>query len=578
MSEDDLYQKKIIKTPIISDNKGISYSGPDISKIYNFPPINNTDNITVGVMSFGGGIYGNIDNNGFLTNSDIQNTWLQQGILPINFPKVIVKFLNGATNNLSDYGATVENTLDVSVIGACCPYSKLTIVLFVFSTNITWSEAFNKVLSGIKVLDVEYVPKIISLSWGSSEKNIIKTLSESTFTSVSNILEKATNNGINICCSTGDYGSTNDTSSGDLDVVFPACCPYVTAVGGTTLNCITKNYDDITTSETVWNTGIVKGKLIATGGGISSYYKKPSYQNNIDGINRLIPDIALVADPNTGFSFILNGRWITVGGTSLSAPIFAAYLARLNNLNNFVNPLLYNNATSEAFHDIINGTNYSPYENNNELRYYTSNKGYDCCTGLGSINGTLLATILTEYIPTPTINLSSPNLRIINIVKYVKDPVFNIKQYIQTNSPGDFIFNSLNENIITIDNLGNINIIGIGSTIITIYQSSTNIYDSAFVKINIDILPVIKSKALTILPSKLIVRQGIKKIIKLKPKILPINTTNKQLLWSSSNIKIATVNNMGLIKINKTGIVNIKCRTTDGSNLMTICKIIIKAN
>jgi kumamolisin len=67
---------------------------------------------------------------------------------------------------------------------------------------------------------------------------------------------------------------------------------------------------------------------------------------------RNVPDVAAVADPNTGVAVYskYNGGWLSAGGTSVSSPIWASYLSIVNagmiysGLGNigFFNPILYN--------------------------------------------------------------------------------------------------------------------------------------------------------------------------------------------------------------------------------------------
>lgn len=79
---------------------------------------------------------------------------------------------------------------------------------------------------------------------------------------------------------------------------------------------------------------------------------------------RGIPDIAAQA---TFYSIIVGGQWGLIGGTSASAPAFAALVALLNDARlkkglpslGFLNPLIYNIGVNfpEGFNDIIAGNN-----------------------------------------------------------------------------------------------------------------------------------------------------------------------------------------------------------------------------
>ena len=81
--------------------------------------------------------------------------------------------------------------------------------------------------------------------------------------------------------------ATSDTGAA---VQYPATCPTVLAVGGTTLNV-----DDsgLYNSETAWNDG---------GGGVSDIENEPAFQQNFQLYGkRTVPDVAYDADAHTGF-------------------------------------------------------------------------------------------------------------------------------------------------------------------------------------------------------------------------------------------------------------------------------------
>lgn len=339
-----------------------------MASIYKFPSYSATNSI-VAIPSFGGGIYGDIENN-IMTNGDCQQYWSLQGIT--DFSTVYVVFPNGATNDLSDQSSTLENTLDVSVVGSCC---KSIIILFIFTPTTSFTESFQTMIQGIYVNGKQLRPTIISCSWGMPETSAnIADLIET------NLLLKNTN--INVCVAAGDNGSSDGTTV--LTVDFPASSPYVTAVGGTNIVCPNNVYD-ASCVETVWNDGIT-----ATGGGISTLFGKPQYQSFISG-NRNCPDIAFNSSPNTGIQLYFDGNLAYgIGGTSLAAPFFAGFIA-LTGLKTFINPILYSNT---CFHDITVGSN-----SIGKRGQYYAKPGYDNCTGLGSMDCSKF--LLNPYILLP---------------------------------------------------------------------------------------------------------------------------------------------------------------------------------
>lgn len=61
--------------------------------------------------------------------------------------------------------------------------------------------------------------------------------------------------------------------------------------------------------------------------------------------------------------------------------------------------------------------------------------------------------------------------------------------------------------------------------------------------------------------------------MQLSATVLPENTTNKNIRWSSTNSNIATVTETGLVSALKEGNAQIIASTTDGTNLSAICEI-----
>jgi hypothetical protein len=146
----------------------------------------------------------------------------------------------------------------------------------------------------------------------------------------------------------------------------------------------------------VWSDGVS-----GTGGGFSSYFAKPAWQT-VTGTGRMVPDVAALADPATGYSIYLDGRWTTIGGTSAAAPLWAGLMAAvgcaaakagrpaLGDLHSW----LWSHP--EVFSDITTGNNGA----------YKAAVGPDPCTGLGapvgaSILEAVLATIAGPPVPPP---------------------------------------------------------------------------------------------------------------------------------------------------------------------------------
>jgi hypothetical protein len=210
------------------------------------------------------------------------------------------------------------------------------IVVYDAPLGTSWQAVFNAMLQGGVT--------VISNSWSSCENE--HPLAD--VQSIDSVLQTAAAAGISVFNASGDTGSTCLNGSPNTAGV-PASSPSATAVGGTSL---TSGAGWVYGSETWW-----QGK---GGFGVSRHFSRPAYQNGLSGSPmRSVPDVAAVADPINGMAVCQasdggcpNGR--LYGGTSMAAPVWAAYAALLNqsqgqNLGAF-NPAIYPLASSGAFH------------------------------------------------------------------------------------------------------------------------------------------------------------------------------------------------------------------------------------
>src|SRR5262249_32814062 len=151
---------------------------------------------------------------------------------------------------------------------------------------------------------------------------------------VNQAFEAATAKGVTIICASGDDGSSDAVRRG-AHVDFPASSPLVLGVGGTKL--VASN--GAIKSETVWNEVMLREG--AGGGGGRAAFTKPPYQASVcvppsvnpsHAIGRGVPDVAAVGDPETGVVVMhVSGMKLDpTGGTSASAPLWAALIARIN--------------------------------------------------------------------------------------------------------------------------------------------------------------------------------------------------------------------------------------------------------
>ncbi len=223
---------------------------------------------------------------------------------------------------------------------------------------------------------------VVSMSFGGGEFSN-ETILDPYFTTPSG------HAGVTFLASTGDTGSPGG---------YPAYSPNVIAVGGTSLSIDSfGNY----LGEYGWS---------GSGGGTSAVEAEPNYQLSVQSSSRRqIPDVAMDADPSSGvpvYDSFDNGAaapWITVGGTSLSAPMWAGLIAianqgrALNGLSSLNGaqqtlPMLYQ-APASDFHDITGGSNGS----------FSAGLGYDQVTGRGTAIANLLVPVLVGVTNQPPV-------------------------------------------------------------------------------------------------------------------------------------------------------------------------------
>lgn len=313
-------------------------------------------------------------------------------------------------------GGSGEAILDVEDVSALAPQASIHVYE---APNTTFGslDEYNQIIS-------QNTAQVVTTSWGLCEAAVQQ--GEPGFQQEENALfQEAAAQGQSVFAAAGDSGS-NDCNTFEttspvapvLSVDDPGSQPYVTSVGGTTINDATQP-----PNEQVWNDGAAWG---AGGGGISSSWVMPSWQRAMGGpvtaessvlseaksvqqhwdsqttgvqgapttsgedfcqgtppngtsggsagqLCRTLPDVSAQADEFTGAITIYDadyGGWLTIGGTSSATPIWAAFLADINASTSctstkgvgFVTPLLYavaSNPTTyaESFNDITVGNN-----------------------------------------------------------------------------------------------------------------------------------------------------------------------------------------------------------------------------
>jgi len=228
-------------------------------------------------------------------------------------------------------GWSVEITLDVEAVHAACPNCKILLVEANSNSNSNLALSTNKA--------VALGASVVSNSYGGPEE----------FAGPEEV-SAYDHPDVQVVASTGDAGFYNwnwlelEAQSANL----PAASPTVVAVGGTTLHL---SGSGTRASETVWNANKPlkpnESKFFAgaSGGGCSHQFEAQLWQHDVDGFaatgcggKRLNADVSMVADPNTGLDIYddyncgskcagADEGWVTIGGTSLSAPLVSGLYA-----------------------------------------------------------------------------------------------------------------------------------------------------------------------------------------------------------------------------------------------------------
>ena len=344
-----------------------SYTPPEVAAAYSFPSSVNGSGQTAAILELGGGF----------SQTDLNTYFKGLGLTP---PSVTAVSVDGGTNSPgTDTDADGEVMLDIEVLGSVAPGAKI-VVYFAPNTDQGFIDALSTA-----VHDATNKPSVVSISWGGPEDS----WTQQARTQMEQILTEGAAAGVTVTVASGDSGSTDGVTDGKQHVDFPACAPHALGCGGTTLNIANGQI----ASETVWNELPNHG---AGGGGISIEFAVPSYQsaikmpNNVDTgkPGRGVPDVAGDADPETGYSVLVDGTRQTIGGTSAVAPLWAGLIVLLNaSLGKpvgFLQPQIYAASAASGFHDITQGNNVG----------YTAGPGWDACTGNGSPDGAALLSAL----------------------------------------------------------------------------------------------------------------------------------------------------------------------------------------
>ena len=346
--------------------------------------------------------------------------------LPPNVPVITV---NGTDPGDLGGNEELEADLDVEWAGAI---AKNATVNFVVSASTATTDGVD--LSATYIVNNNLAP-VMSTSFGLCEASL--TATGNSFWNA--LWTQAASQGITAFVSAGDSGAAGcDLSNAQVGtgqaVNGLASTPFNVAVGGTLFNDAGGNFWNASNSpvdqssalgyipENVWNESASVGGsgLLATGGGASSVYSKPSWQTGL-GVpgdsHRDIPDISVSGATHDGYLVVqghtaANTGLVAVGGTSASSPSLASAMVlvvqKTGSAQGNANGVFYSMANNQfnggigIFHDVTNSDNSVP-----GVTGFTANVGYDLASGWGSPDFTQMVNFWNNNAGQPSFTLNA---------------------------------------------------------------------------------------------------------------------------------------------------------------------------
>jgi hypothetical protein len=349
-----------------------------LASLYNFPSGLTGSGQTIGMIELGGGY---------------DPTKLADYFRKLGKPMPDVTWVGvdgGKNSPGTAQSADGEVQLDIEVAGAVAPASRI-VLYFCPNTNQAFIDAIARAIHD----DVHRL-SVLTISWGAPESSWTRQ----SMTAMNSALHEAAARNITVLVSSGDNGPTDGSADGQLAVDFPASSPWVTSVGGTHLRVSGNTIE----SETPWDDGARGG---ASGMGVSTVFEVPSWQANT-GVpktgqgfaGRAVPDVVADASPTTGYKVEIDGEPMVVGGTAASAPLWAGFIALLNqgighNIG-FFNEKLYNRLGPASVFRRIGQSGANP-EGSVTSNSPAQPSGWSAITGWGSPDGQKLLYALRQF-------------------------------------------------------------------------------------------------------------------------------------------------------------------------------------
>jgi pseudomonalisin len=378
-----IHQHHILAKPMTTTASTSGHNPAEFPAIYNASSLPSAINATIGIITQGSMTQTVTDLNSFATGA---------GYPKPNVSTVIVGTASTDTSGIGEWNMDTQDSL--AAAGG-------TIKQMILYTATTLSDAdltktYNRAVT-------DNLAKAINVSLGECEND---AKSSGIMASNDQIFQTAVAQGQMFSVSSGDSGAY-ECGSYTTSQSYPAVSPYVISVGGTLLTTSGTTW----VSESVWAcsywTDCQQSSSGGAGGGPSLTETAPSWQKNAGVLGtstmRGVPDISFDASPASGALVLIKGATQQIGGTSLAAPLFTGFWARVQSMNNnalaFPASAIYQKAAGNPgmFHDVTSGSNGG----------YSAKTGWDYASGYGSLNMANFAAAMGSGSTTTTTSTAS---------------------------------------------------------------------------------------------------------------------------------------------------------------------------
>ena len=328
-------------------------------------------------------------------------------------------------NNNSDMvGWAGETTLDVEYAHTIAPGANIVLV----ETPVSETEGvtgFPQIVKAEEYVINHHIGDVISQSFSATEQTFP---SKKTIEALRGSYLDAYAHHVTVLAAAGDSGAADVGLDGETYYTFPVTSwpdsdPLVTGVGGTQLHLDANG--NHTSPDSAWNDtysvptnqfifGDNGPNPLASGGGKSIFFSRPSYQNGVKsvvGSSRGVPDISMSGACNGAVDVYesfpgIAGTWDPTCGTSEATPEFAGIVALAASYAHhplgLINPALYLMSALKApgLVPVTSGNNTVTFSQNGQtytVQGFSARAGYSLVDGVGTVNAALFVPELAGF-------------------------------------------------------------------------------------------------------------------------------------------------------------------------------------